>query len=205
LIGYFEGIGAERGIAWRLADSLALRRFVGIALDEDTPDHSTISYTRRLIDLDTHAAVFAWVLDLLARRGLIVGKRVAIDATTLEANAAMPPARAREHPQAAVGSCERLQPEPGHAPTVGRGHAAEAEEQGYNARFADSLVSHRPESAQERSGIPNRPGSRLVQNLPRNQNPMPNGLEFSYLHHGLLGAFTPDQVYFNRLPESLAD
>jgi transposase len=87
LIGYFEGIGAERGIAWRMADSLALRRFVGIALDEVTPDHSTISRTRRLIDLDTHAAVFAWVLDVL--RGLIVGKRVAIDATTLEANAAM--------------------------------------------------------------------------------------------------------------------
>ena len=89
LIGYFEGLGAERGIAWRLADSLALRHFVGIALDEDTPDHSTISRTRRLIDLDTQAAVFAWVLDVLARRRLIVGKRVAIDATTLEANAAM--------------------------------------------------------------------------------------------------------------------
>jgi transposase len=58
-------------------------------LDEGTPDHSTISRTRRLIDLDTHAAVFAWVLEVLARRGLIVGKRVAIDATTLEANAAM--------------------------------------------------------------------------------------------------------------------
>jgi transposase len=89
LIGYFEGLGAERGIAWRMADSLGLRRFVGIALDEYTPDHSTISRTRRLIDLETHAAVFAWVLDVLARRGLIVGKRVAIDATTLEANAAM--------------------------------------------------------------------------------------------------------------------
>ena len=60
LIGYFEGIGAERGIAWRLADSLALRRFVGIALDEYTPDHSTISRTRRLIDVDTHREVFGW-------------------------------------------------------------------------------------------------------------------------------------------------
>ena len=89
LIGYFEGIAAERGIAWRMADSLALRRFVGIALDEDTPDHSTISRTRRRIDLETHAAVFGWALEVLARRGLIVGKRVAIDATTLEANAAM--------------------------------------------------------------------------------------------------------------------
>ena len=89
LIGYFEGIGAERGIAWRLADSLALRRFVGIALDEYTPDHSTISRTRRLIDLDTHREVFTWVLGVLADRGLLKGQRIAIDATTLEANAAM--------------------------------------------------------------------------------------------------------------------
>lgn len=89
LIGYFEGIDGERGIAWRLADSLALRRFVGVALDEKTPDHSTISRTRRLIDLETHQAVFRWVLDLLADRGLLKGKRIAIDATTLEANAAM--------------------------------------------------------------------------------------------------------------------
>src|SRR5664279_2101956 len=89
LIGYFEGIGAERGIAWRLADSLALRRFVGIARDEDTPDHSTISRTRRLIDLDTHREVFSWVLGVLADRGLLKGQRIAIDATTLEANAAM--------------------------------------------------------------------------------------------------------------------
>jgi transposase len=89
LIGYFEGIEAERGIAWRLADSLALRRFVGVALDEYTPDHSTISRTRRLIDLDTHREVFGWVLGVLADRGLLNGKRIAIDATTLEANAAM--------------------------------------------------------------------------------------------------------------------
>src|SRR5208283_4187595 len=89
LIGYFEGIDSERGIAWRLADSLALRRFVGIGLDEMTPDHSTISRTRRLIDVDTHREVFGWVLSLLADRGLLPGKRVAIDATTLEANAAL--------------------------------------------------------------------------------------------------------------------
>src|SRR5665811_2304410 len=89
LIGYFEGIDGERGIAWRLADSLALRRFVGIALDELTPDHSTISRTRRLIDLDTHREVFRWVLGVLADRGLLEGKRIGIDATTLEANAAM--------------------------------------------------------------------------------------------------------------------
>ncbi len=89
MIGYFEGIEAERGIAWRLKDSLSLRRFLGIALDEDTPDHSTISRTRRLIDVETHREVFSWVLGLLADRGLLQGKRIGIDATTLEANAAM--------------------------------------------------------------------------------------------------------------------
>src|SRR5262250_3864704 len=89
LVGYFEGIDSERGIAWRLADSLALRRFLGIGLDEQTPDHSTISRTRRLIDIDKHREVFAWVLGLLAARGLLKGQRMGIDATTLEANAAM--------------------------------------------------------------------------------------------------------------------
>ncbi len=89
LIGYFEGIDGERGIAWRVADSLGLRRFLGIGLNEGTPDHSTISRTRRLIDIDTHREVFTWVLGLLAERGLLKGKRLGIDATTLEANAAM--------------------------------------------------------------------------------------------------------------------
>lgn len=89
LIGYFEGIDSERGIAWRAADSLGLRRFLGIGLDETTPNHSTISRTRRLIDVETHRKVFFWVLSLLAERGLVKGKRIGIDATTLEANAAM--------------------------------------------------------------------------------------------------------------------
>jgi transposase len=89
LVGYFEGIDSERGIAWRAADSLALRQFLGIGLDETTPDHSTISRTRRLIDVETHRKVFFWVLGLLADRGLLKGKRIGIDATTLEANAAM--------------------------------------------------------------------------------------------------------------------
>ena len=89
LIGYFEGIEGERGIAWRVTDSLGLRRFLGIGLTEKTPDHSTLSRTRRLIDLETHQQVFAWVLGLLADRGLLEGKRIGIDATTLEANAAM--------------------------------------------------------------------------------------------------------------------
>src|SRR6202167_3631713 len=89
LIVYFEGIDSERGIAWRVADSLALRRFLGIGLDEQTPDHSTISRTRRLIDVETHRKVFFWILELLRDKGLVKGKTLGIDATTLEANAAM--------------------------------------------------------------------------------------------------------------------
>jgi len=86
LIGYFEGIDSERGIAWRAADSLGLRRFLSIAMDENTPDHSTISRTRRLISLETHQEVFGWVLRVLAERGLVKGTTVAVDATTVEAN-----------------------------------------------------------------------------------------------------------------------
>ena len=62
MIGYFEGIDSERGIAWRAADSLALRDFLGLNLADAPPDHSTISRTRRLIDVETHRAVFTWVL-----------------------------------------------------------------------------------------------------------------------------------------------
>src|SRR4029079_9462018 len=89
LIGYFEGIDSERGIAWRTADSLALRGFLVFGLDEMPPEHSTISRTRRLIDLETHRAVFTWILQVLASVNLVKGKTIGIDATTLEANAAL--------------------------------------------------------------------------------------------------------------------
>jgi transposase len=89
LLGYFEGIDSERGIAWRLSDSFSLRDFVGYALYEATADHSTLSRTRRLIDLETHSQVFTWVLTILAKEGLIQGKTIGVDATTLEANAAL--------------------------------------------------------------------------------------------------------------------
>ena len=89
LIGYFEGIDSERGIAWRLADSISLKGFCGYALTDATPDHSTISRNRRLIDLETHEEVFTWVLKVLAKADLLNGKTIGIDATTLEANAAL--------------------------------------------------------------------------------------------------------------------
>ena len=89
LIGFFEGLDSERGIAWRVADSLSLRKFLGYGIDERTPDHSTISRTRRLLWTSTHQAVFRWVLTRLKDEGLLTGKTIGIDATTLEANAAM--------------------------------------------------------------------------------------------------------------------
>ena len=89
LIGYFEGMDSERGIAWRAADSLAIRSFLRLGLEDGTPDHSTISRTRRLIDIETHRAVFTWVQQRLVAVGLLKGKTIGIDATTLEANAAM--------------------------------------------------------------------------------------------------------------------
>lgn len=89
LIGYFEGLDSERGIAWRAADSLAIRRFLRVGLDEAVPDHSTISRTRRLIDVETHRAVFTWIQQQLADRGLLTNGPLGIDGTTLEANAAL--------------------------------------------------------------------------------------------------------------------
>jgi len=89
LIGYFEGIDSERGIAWRVADSLSLRRFLGHGLTDPTADHSTLSRTRRLIDVETHQEIFVWVLQVLAKHKLLDGKTTGVDATTLEANAAL--------------------------------------------------------------------------------------------------------------------
>ena len=89
LVGYFEGIGSKRGIAWRASDSLGLREFLGLKVSESPSDHSTISRTRRLIDVATHEAVFDWVLKRIGASGLLRGKTIGIDATTLEANAAL--------------------------------------------------------------------------------------------------------------------
>ena len=89
LVGYFEGIGSQRGIAWRCGDSLSLREFLGIPLTEETPDHSSLTRVRDRLPLEVHTAVFQWVLKLAAEKKLIKGKTVAVDSTTLEANAAM--------------------------------------------------------------------------------------------------------------------
>jgi transposase len=89
LLGYFEGIDSERGMAWRAADSLSYRKFLGYDLSESTPDHSTVSRTRRLYSVETHRAVMKWVLKILRKHGMADAQSVCIDATSLEANAAM--------------------------------------------------------------------------------------------------------------------
>lgn len=89
LVGYFEGIDSQRGIAWRCADSLSLRTFLGIAMGAQSPDHSTLSVIRSRLPEEAHVAVFQWVLNLAREKQLLVGRRVGVDSTTLEANAAM--------------------------------------------------------------------------------------------------------------------
>jgi transposase len=89
LVGYFEGLGSQRGIAWRCSDSLSLREFLGVPLTQDTPDHSSLTRVRDRLPLEVHTAVFNWALGLLAEKGLLPGKTAAIDSTYLEADAAM--------------------------------------------------------------------------------------------------------------------
>jgi transposase len=89
LVGYFEGIESERGLEWRCADSLSLREFLRLGTTEPVPDHSWLSKTRSRLPLEVHEAVFAWVLQRLAEHGLIRGDRIGVDASTMEANAAL--------------------------------------------------------------------------------------------------------------------
>jgi transposase len=89
LVGYFEGIDSQRGIAWRCADSLSLRQFLGLTLEENSPDHSTLSITRRRLPAEVFEEVFQFVLKIAAEKKLLSGKTVGVDSTTLEADAAM--------------------------------------------------------------------------------------------------------------------
>ena len=88
-VGFFEGLDSERGIAWRCADSFSLRAFLGYGVSEATPDHSSLSRIRTRIDLDAHRDLFVFVLKVLAQRGLLKAEAIGVDATTLEANAAL--------------------------------------------------------------------------------------------------------------------
>lgn len=88
-VGYFEGIDSQRGIAWRCADSLSLKSFLGYSLAEATPEHSSLTVIRKRLPVEVHEQVFAFVLKVAQEKKLLKGKTVAVDATLLEANAAM--------------------------------------------------------------------------------------------------------------------
>src|SRR5690242_10752136 len=89
MVGYFEGIASERGIAWRCSDSISLRDFLRLENREKVPDHSWLSKTRGRLPHEVHERVFGWVLKLVAEQGLVTGKRIGVDASTMEANAAL--------------------------------------------------------------------------------------------------------------------
>ena len=89
LVGYFEGIDSQRGIAWRCSDSLALREFLGLKATERSPEHSSLTVIRKRLPVEVHEQVFTKVLSIAQQKGLLNGSTVAVDSTTLEANAAM--------------------------------------------------------------------------------------------------------------------
>ena len=89
MVGYFEGIGGQRGIAWRCADSLSIRKFLGIPADEESPDHSSLSIIRDRLPWEVHIAAFVFGLELARKKNLLDGRTVGVDSTMLEANAAM--------------------------------------------------------------------------------------------------------------------
>ncbi|HEX8928551.1 MAG TPA: transposase, partial [Actinomycetota bacterium] len=115
LVGYFEGIDSERGLEWRCADSLSLREFLRLGTAEPAPDHSWLSKTRSRLPLEVHEAVFAWVLARLAEHGLIKGDRIGVDASTMEANAALRAIVRRETGEGYREMLERLAEESGIA------------------------------------------------------------------------------------------
>jgi len=115
LVGYFEGIDSERGLEWRCSDSLSLREFLRLGSTEPVPDHSWLSKTRSRLPLEAHEAVFAWVLRRLAEHGLVKGKRIGVDASTMEANAALRAIVRRDTGEGYREMLERLAKESGIA------------------------------------------------------------------------------------------
>jgi transposase len=141
LVGYFEGIDSQRGIAWRCADSLSLRDFLGLALDETSPDHSTLTNTRKRLPPEVFDEVFQFVLRIAGAKGLIAGKAVGVDSTTLEANAAMKSIVRRDTGENWKGYVTRLMKEEGviepqHEPT-------DEEVRRYDKSRKDKKVSNR--------------------------------------------------------------
>ena len=113
LVGYFEGIDSERGLEWRCADSLSLREFLRLGTTEPVPDHSWLSKTRSRLPLEVHTGIFVWVLQRLAEHGLVQGGRIGVDASTMEANAALRSIVRRDSGEGYREMLERLAKESG--------------------------------------------------------------------------------------------
>ena len=113
LVGYFEGLDSERGLEWRCADSLSLREFLRLGLSEPVPDHSWLSKTRSRLPLEVHTGIFVWVLQRLAEHGLVQGSRIGVDASTMEANAALRSIVRRDSGEGYREMLERLAKESG--------------------------------------------------------------------------------------------
>ncbi len=142
LVGYFEGIGSQRGIAWRCADSLSLREFLGLALGESSPDHSSLTYIRRRLPHDVHEAVFVWILALAHKKKLSKGTTVGVDSTTLEAEAAMKSIIRRDTGEAWREYLTRLMKERGLLDDEDDDPPSDAELRRFDRSRADKKVSN---------------------------------------------------------------
>lgn len=112
-MGYFEGIASQRGIAWRCSDSRSLQEFLGVPLDQETPDHSSMSRIHARLPLEVHGEVFQFVVQIAAEKKLLDGKVVGVDSTTLEANAAMKSIERRDSGEDWMSYLKRLAEEAG--------------------------------------------------------------------------------------------
>lgn len=154
LVGYFEGIGSQRGIAWRCSDSLSLREFLGLAATESSPDHSSLTRVRERLPLDVHEAVFRFVLQIAAAKKLLSGKTVAVDSTTLEANAAMKSIVRHDTGEDWKAYLKRLMQEQG---LIEKDHEPTDEElRRFDQKRKDKKVSN------DEWGSPNDPDSRIA-------------------------------------------
>ena len=115
MVGYFEGIDSERGIEWRCSDSFSLREFLRLEATDRVPDHSWLSKTRSRLPHEVHETVFGWVLALIAERGLVRGERIGVDASTMEANAALRAIVRRDTGEGYRAMLERMAQESGIA------------------------------------------------------------------------------------------
>jgi transposase len=147
LIGYFEGIDSERGLEWRCADSLSLREFLRLGTTEPVPDHSWLSRTRARLPLEVHETIFVWVLQRLAEHGLIQGDRIGVDASTMEANAALRAIVRRDSGEGYREMLERLAKESGiETPTADDLVRLDRKRKGKRLSNADWLAPTDPEA-----------------------------------------------------------